>query len=162
MKFSEVFAASFIRSFSIRVGILIGLIASFFTGWKYGILIGATAVLAISLILPILFYFTFLPYKRMKKGISGPFLFDEPVRFTVKKGTVGGFLVITEKTLIFLSGEADTKRLELSRAEVRRVIEGDGMTVDIYLNEKQYIRVFSGACEEILDILREQGWNTVG
>ncbi len=162
MKFSEVFAAPFVRSFSIRIGLLVGLLTWIFAGWQYGVLVGAIAVLAISLLLPILFYLTFLPYKRMKKGIAGPFLFDEPVRFTVKKGTIGGFLVITEKTMVFLSGEAEAKQLELSREQVRRVTAGDNLTVDIYLNEKQYIRVFSGACEEIFSILREQGWNTVG
>ena len=97
------------------------LITSLFAGWKYGILIGAIATLAISLILPILFYVVFLPYKRMKKEIAGVFLFDEPVRFTVKRGTVGGFLVITEKRMVFLSGEADEKSLELSREQVRLI-----------------------------------------
>ena len=162
MNFSQAFTDSATRAFSIRLGILIGLITSIFAGWKYGILVGAIAMLAISLILPILFYVVFLPYKRMKKDISGVFLFDEPVRFTVKKGTVGGFLVITEKRMVFLSGEADEKSLELSREQVRLVSVGEKLTVDIYLNEKQYIRVFSGAYEEILSILREQGWNTAG
>lgn len=162
MNFSQAFTDGATRSFSIRIGIVIGLITSLFAGWKYGILIGAIATLAISLILPILFYVVFLPYKRMKKDISGVFLFDEPVRFTVKRGTVGGFLVITEKSMVFLSGEADEKSLELSRDQVRLVSVGDKLTVDIYLNEKQYIRVFSGAYEEILSILREQGWNTAG
>lgn len=159
MNFSHAFTNPSTRSFSIRIGILVGLITSLFAGWKYGVLVGAVATLAISLILPVLFYLAFLPYKRMKKNIPGEFLFDEPVRFTVKKGTVGGFLVITERTVVLLSGEVDEKRMELSRDQVRLISAGDGFTVNIYLNEKQYIRVFSGAYEEILSILREQGWN---
>ncbi|MBE6588909.1 MAG: hypothetical protein E7643_01905 [Ruminococcaceae bacterium] len=161
MKFSEFFTAPFIRSFAIRIGIFIGILTTLFSGWKMGILIGAVSVLVISLILPVLFYFAFLPYVRMKQKFARPFLFDEPVRFTVKKGTVGGFFIITEKTLVFLSKECTSQTLELSRDEVKSVSLGKDLTVDIYLNNTQFIRVFSGACDEIMEILRTNGWNTV-
>ena len=162
MNFSQAFNVPNVKSLSVRIGLLIGLLTSIFAGWKLGVLIGAIATLVISLLLPILFYLTFLPYKRMKKEIEGPFLFDEPVRYTVKKGTVGGFLVITERAMIFLSGESDTKRLELSKDQVRRITTGEQLTIDVYLNEKQYVRVFSAAREEIVSILRQQGWNIYG
>jgi len=161
MKFSEFFTAPFIRSFAIRIGIFIGILTTLFSGWKMGILIRAVSVLVISLILPVLFYFAFLPYVRMKQKFARPFLFDEPVRFTVKKGTVGGFFIITEKTLVFLSKECTSQTLELSRDEVKSVSLGKDLTVDIYLNNTQFIRVFSGACDEIMEILRTNGWNTV-
>lgn len=162
MNFSQAFTIPAVRAFSIRIGILVGMITALFAGWKYGVLVGAIVTLVIALLLPILFYLAFLPYKRMKKEIHGKFLFDSPVRYTVKKGTVGGFLVITENAMVFLSGETAAKKLEVSRDQVLRVTEGEGLTVDVYLNEKQYIRVFSEAGEEILDILRQEGWNTVG
>lgn len=162
MNFSQAFTSPAVRAFSIRIGIMAGLITALFAGWKYGVLVGAIATLAIALILPLLFYLAFLPYQRMKKEIRGEFLFDEPVRYTVKKRTVGGFLVITESAMVFLSGETAAKRLEVSRDQVLRVIAGEQLTVDVYLNEKQYIRVSSEAYEEILDILQKQGWNTVG
>ena len=161
MKFIEFFTAPFIRAFAIRIGILIGAITALFAGWKIGILVGAVAVLLISLILPVLFYFTFLPYVRMKEKYKRPFLFDEPVRFTVKKGSVGGFFIITEKTLVFLSKECTSQVLELSRDEVKSVTMGRDLTVNIYLSNTQFIKVFSGACEEIMEILRTNGWNTV-
>ncbi len=161
MKFSEFFTAPFIRSFAIRIGIFIGLITTLFAGWKIGILVGAVAVLLISLVLPVFFYFTFLPYMQMKQKYKRPFLFDEPVRFTVKKGSVGGFFIITEKKLVFLSRECTTQALELSREEVKSISLGRDLTVNIYLSNTKFIKVFSGACEEIMEILHANGWNTV-
>ena len=161
MKFSEFFTAPFIRSFAIRIGIFIGLVAMLFTGWKIGILVGAVAVLLISLILPVFFYFSFLPYVKMKEKYQRPFLFDEPVRFTVKKGTIGGFFIITEKALVFLTRESSSSVLELSRDDVKSITMGRDLTVTIYLSNTKFIKVFSGACEEIMEILRTNGWNTV-
>ena len=120
---------------------------------------GAIAVLLISLALPILFYFKFLPYKKMKQKIGGTFLLDVPVRFTVKKGTVGGFFILTERSMVFLSRECTTTSLELSHDDVKRVSMGQNMTINIYLNNTQFIRVFTGSGEEMLDVLRRQGWN---
>ena len=161
MKFSEFFTAPFIRSFALRIGVFIGLVTTLFTGWKIGVLVGAVSVLLISLILPVFFYFAFLPYMQMKQKYKRPFLFDEPVRFTVKKGSVGGFFIITEKTLVFLSRECTSQVLELSRDEVKSVILGKDLTVNIYLSNTRFIKVFSGACDEIMEILRTNGWNTV-
>lgn len=159
MKFTEFLCAPFIRSFAIRIGIFIGLGTAFLMNWQYGILVGAIAVLLISLALPTLFYFKFLPYKKMKQKISGTFLLDMPVRFTVKKGTVGGFFILTERSMVFLSRECTTPTLELSQDDVKRVSMGQNMTINIYLNNTQFIRVFTGSGEELLDVLRRQGWN---
>ena len=114
MKFTEFLFAPAIRSLSIRAGIIIGFVTAMLWNWQYGILVGAIAALLISLVLPVFFYVNFLPYKRLKEKITGPFLFDEPVRFTVKKGTVGGFFVLTERSMVFLSRECTAPALELS------------------------------------------------
>ena len=159
MKFTEFLCAPFIRSLAIRIGIFVGLGTAFAANWQYGILVGAIAVLLISLALPILFYFKFLPYKKMKQKIGGTFLLDVPVRFTVKKGTVGGFFILTERSMVFLSRECTTTSLELSHDDVKRVSMGQNMTINIYLNNTQFIRVFTGSGEEMLDVLRRQGWN---
>ncbi len=159
MKFSEFFTAPFVRAFSIRIGIFVGLLTALFAGWQYGVLVGAVAVLLISLILPVIFYIRFLPYKKLKKMLQGPFLLDEPVRFTVKRGTVGGFFVLTEQSMVFLSKECTNSSMELSRQDVKTISIGQDMTINIYLNNTQFIRIFSGACEDILQILREHGWN---
>ncbi|MBQ8309647.1 MAG: hypothetical protein IJX80_01375 [Clostridia bacterium] len=159
MKFTEFLTAPFIRSFAIRTGIFIGCGTAILWNWQYGILVGAISVLLISLMLPVLFYFKFLPYKRLKETIEGPFLFDEPVRFTVKKGTVGGFFVLTERSMVFLSRECTTPALELSRDDIKTVSLGQNLTINIYLNNTQFIRVFSGVSEELIEVLREHGWN---
>ena len=159
MKFTAFLCSPGVRSLAIRAGILIGFGAAMLWDWQYGILVGAIAALVISLILPIFFYFNFLPYKRLKEKITGPFLFDEPVRFTVKKGTVGGFFVLTERSMVFLSRECTTPTLELSHDDVKNVSMGQNLTINIYLNNTQFIRVFSGASEELIKIMREHGWN---
>lgn len=159
MKFTDFLTAPGIRSLSIQGGIIIGVGTSIMWDWRYGILVGAIAALLISLVLPVFFYLNFLPYKRLKKTIAGPFLFDEPVRFTVKKGTVGGFFVLTERSMVFLSRECATPTLELSRDDVKQVCMGENMTINIYLNNTQFIRVFSAVSEELVKVLREHGWS---
>ena len=159
MKFTEFLFAPAIRSLSIRAGIIIGFVTAMLWNWQYGILVGAIAALLISLVLPVFFYVNFLPYKRLKEKITGPFLFDEPVRFTVKKGTVGGFFVLTERSMVFLSRECTAPALELSKDDVKTVSMGKNLTINIYLNNTQFIRVFSGVSEDLIEILREHGWN---
>ncbi len=158
MKFSEFFTAPGLRRLSVWFGVLVGFAVSMLADWKWGVLIGAIVVLISSVLLPVIYYFKFLPYARLKKKIGEPFLFDEPVRFTVKTGTVGGFFILTEKSMIFLSTECADNTLELSRDKVKRVSLGDTSALDIYLNNTQFVRVFSTAREELVKILREHGW----
>ncbi len=130
-----------------------------FADWRIGLLVGAIVTLLVSVVLPLVFYVKFLPYARMKKDLQQPFLFDEPVRFTVKHGTVGGFFILTEKSMIFLSLECATHTLELTRDKVKHVSARNEMALDIYLNNTQFVRVFSAFREELVEILRENGWN---
>ena len=82
------------------------------------------------------------------------------MRFIVKQGTIGGFFVLTSKSMIFLSRESANATLELSHGDVESVCLGeDEGTIDIILNQKQFIRVISNVDEEIVAILKENGWN---
>lgn len=159
MKFSEFFASPGVRRLSVILGILAGIGTTMFTDWRIGVLAGAVVTLLASIVLPIIFYVQFLPYARIKKELNCPFLFDEPVRFTVKHGTVGGFFILTEKSMIFLSLECTTHMLELPRDKVKQVSAGKDMTLDVYLSNTQFVRVFSAVREELIEILRENGWN---
>ncbi len=164
MKFSAFFTSPGLRRLSVWLGILTGLIGLIFFDWRLAVAIGAATVLLLSLLLPLLFYWRFLPYRKLKKSLGDDkrYIFDEPVRFTVKSGTVGGFFLLTERSMIFLSLECDTKSMELTRDKVVRVSGGgEDLHIDIYLNNTQFVRVFTGAHEEVLKILREHGWNTV-
>ena len=143
---------------SVILGIFVGAGVLMFADWKIGVLVGAAVTLLASLVLPIVFYVQFLPYARMKKELARPFLFDEPVRFTVKHGMVGGFFILTEKSMIFLSLECATHTMELPREKVKQVSVGKDMALDIYLSDTQFIRVFSAVREELIEILRENGW----
>ena len=158
MKFSDYFHATGVRLVSILFGGVIGLGVSFFWNWKFGILAGAILAILTSIILPIRLYRADLPYFRIKQKITDPFLLDERVRFTVRGGTVGGFFILTQNRMIFLSLEQGDHRLELSRDDVKSVQLGEDMTISIFLNDKQFIRVISGISEQMYDVLCENGW----
>ena len=162
MRFSEFFTAPAMRALSIRAGFLVGLAVILFSNldWRYGVLIGAGVALVASVLLPFIFYVRLLPYKRIKEKFPRPFLVDAPVRCIGDKKTIGGFFVLTPKSMIFLSRECANTTLELSHGDVESVCLGeDEGTIDIILNQKQFIRVISNVDEEIVAILKENGWN---
>ena len=158
MKFLDYYLSSGVRVISLFFGAVAGLLVGLFTDWKIGTLAGAGVTILSSVVLPIVLYCEDRPYAKIKETIKASFLIDERVRFTVKDGTVGGYFLLTDDSMIFLSLEKGDHRLELSRDEVTSVILGDNMTMSIFLNNRQYIRVISGVCEEMYGILREHDW----
>jgi len=158
MKFSDYFHAPGVRTLAFLFGVFMGLPALIFMGWKIGVLVCAVVTVVSSVILPIRLYRADLPYNRVKKTIAESFLFDQRVRFTVRNGTVGGRFLLTQKSMIFLSFEQGEHRLELSRDDVKSVELGENMTISIFLSDKQFVRVISGDCEAIYDILRDNQW----
>lgn len=159
MKFSDYFLSHGVRVVSTVFGIFVGAIVWVFGGWQYGVLVGAIVTLVTSVFLPVTLYLEDRPYIRIKESFKQPFLLDERVRFTLRQGTVGGFFVLTDERMILLSLEKGDHRLELSRGDVVSVVKSENMTISIFLNNKQYIRLISGVCEEICAVLRENGWN---
>ena len=137
-------------------GVAIGLICGV---WQYGVLAGAIAALIASVLVPLRLYREDIPYLKIKETMKKPFLVDERVRFTVQGGTVGGFFILTDSSMVFLSLERGDHRLELSREDVLSVTCEQDMMINIFLNNKQYIRVISGVCTEICDVLRQNGWS---
>ena len=159
MKFLDFYLSSATRVLSVVSGLLIGIMMGFISGvWQYGVLFGAVAALLISVILPIILYLREAPYRRIKKSIKKPVLVDERVQFTVRGGTVGGYLILTDSSMILLSLEDGDHRLELSPEDVTMVTCNENMSISIFLNEKQYIRVITYGCIEICDLLRQNGW----
>ncbi len=159
MKFSDYFHAPGVRLLSFLFGVFTGLPIAIFMDWKYGILVCAVVTVLASFILPIRLWRAELPYNKIKSTISDSFLFDLRVRFTIRNGTVGGHFLLTQKSMIFLSFEQGEHRLELSRDDVKAVELGENMTISIFLNDKQFVRVISGECEEIYEILRDNQWS---
>ena len=162
MKFSEFFTAPHIRSTAIRFGIIVGAILAIFTemDWRYAVIIGAVIALLASFILPLAMYIKLLPYKKFKESLGRPVLLDGPVRFLAKRGMVGGFFLLTESNLVLLSDEKEKPALELSQKDVATVALGEDVgVIDIYLDQKQFIRFISAIDEEIIDALAEHGWN---
>lgn len=159
MKFLDYFLSRGVRVLSTIFGLIVGAIVWVFGGWQYGVLIGAGVTLLASLILPVVLYLEDRPYNKIKATIKQPFLLDERVRFTVRNGTVGGYFVLTDQHMIFLSLENGNHRLELAKRDVASVVLGESMSINIFLDNKQYIRLISGVCEEICEVLRENGWN---
>ena len=90
-----------------------------------------------------------------------PFIIDERVRFTIQNGSIGGYFLLTEKSLILLSLEKGKHRLELERSQIEKIVVGEEqISLRIYINKTQFIQVFSGACQEMYRILLENGWVT--
>lgn len=162
MKFSEFFTAPTMRSTAIRFGVIVAAILAIFTDmdWRYAVITGAAVALLASVILPLAMYIKLLPYKKFKESLGRPVLIDAPVRFLAKRGMVGGFFMLTESNLVLLSEEKEKPALELSQKDVASIALADEVgVIDIYLDQKQFIRFVCAIDEEIIDILQKQGWN---
>ena len=158
MKFLDFYLSPGTRTMSVIVGVIVGAVTALFTGWQIGTLVGACVVLAASVVIPVILYCEERPYNKAKAEIKQPFLIDERVRFTVKEGTVVGYFLLTDDQLILLSLDKGEHRLELTRESVASVVLGDPITLSIFLNQKQYIRIISGVCQEMFEVLQREGW----
>ena len=162
VKFSNYYLASGSRILSIAAGLVLGGIIGLFTDVRIGILAGAGVAIVASFLLPLRLYLSDKPYDKLKAELTGPFLFDERVRFTVKSGSMSGFFVLTGSQMVFLSLDQGEHCVKLGKKEVRSVtLDEDGL-LNIFLNDTQYIRVVSGVSEELFEIIRDNGWNVVG
>ena len=162
MKFSEFFTAPTMRSTAIRFGVIVAAILAIFTDmdWRYAVITGAAVALLASVILPLAMYIKLLPYKKFKESLGRPVLIDAPVRFLAKRGMVGGFFMLTESNLVLLSEEKEKPALELSQKDVASIALADEVgVIDIYLDQKQFIRFVSAIDEEIVETLEKHGWN---
>ena len=160
MKFSEFFTAPTVRSTAIRFGIIVGAILAIFIDWRYAVIIGASVALLASVLLPLAMYIKLLPYQKFKESLGRRVLIDAPVRFLAKRGMVGGFFLLTESNLVLLSDEKEKPALELTQNDVAMVSLGEDVgVIDIYLDQKQFIRFVCAIDEEIIDALAEHGWN---
>ena len=162
MKFSEFFTAPALRATAIRYGVIVGAILAIFTDmdWRYAVVIGASVALLASVLLPLTMYIKLLPYKKYKESLGRRVLIDAPVRFLAKRGMVGGFFLLTESNMVLLSDEKEKPALELTQKDIETVSLGEDVgVIDIYLDQKQFIRFVSAIDEEIVDMLAEHGWN---
>lgn len=160
MKFSDYFFAPGVRTISTIAGVLLGALTAIFAGWRYGVLVGAVTAILLSVIIPVFLYREEAPYTRLKETLAKPFLFDRRVRFTVRNGSMGGYFILTQNSMVFLSLEDGNHRLELAREDVKSVILDENSGISIFLNNTQFIRVLAPGCEEIYQILRDNGWGT--
>lgn len=158
MKFLDFYLSPGTRTVSVFIGTVVGLVTSLFTDWMIGTLVGAGVIILASVIIPLWLYREERPYVKAKEEIAHSFLIDERVRFTVKEGSVGGYFLLTDEKLILLSMDRGEHRLELTRDSVASVVLGDEVTLSIFLDQKQYIRVISGVCQEMYGVLQNEGW----
>ena len=110
MKFSDYFFAPGVRPLSVVIGLFAGGLTALFAGWRYGVLVGAIAAVLLSVLIPVMVYRADVPYTKLKQTLEQPFLFDERVRFTIQNGSVGGYFILTRKTMVFLSLEKGNHR----------------------------------------------------
>lgn len=160
MKFSDCFFSPAKR----RVAVLLGIIAFvlfllFFTP-QIALLAGAVTTLVSSVILPVITYAELRPYDKIRKTIQQPFLTEQRVRFTVKGGTVGGFMILTEGSVYFLSMEKGKHVLELTRKDITALCLDEDYSIRFFINNNQYVRVLSARSQELYQLLLQHGWNT--
>ncbi len=146
------------RTLSTIFGVLAGGVVALLGGWQLGVLVGASAAILLSLLLPYLAYREDIPYNKIKETLAHPFLFDERVRFTVAEGSVGGYFILTGKSLVLLSLENGSHRLELSREDVKKIVLDERRALRIYLNDTKFVQVLSAYSGEMFDVLSENGW----
>lgn len=160
MKYSDFFLSAASRSTSAILGLLTGVAVGIFAGWEYGILFGVAAAILLSVILPLIAYRRILPYEKLKAKIQGPFLFDEQVVFHSPKGSFGGFFLLKDASMVLMTLGKGKMSMELSREDVRTVMLDDDMTLRIFLNDTQYICIFTDVAAEIFSALAAHGWST--
>ena len=159
MKFSDYFFAPGMRSLALIAGLFVGGASAILAGWQMGIFVGAITVLLTALTLPVIVYLRELPYQRLKKTIKQPFLLDERVLFTVRNGSVSGYFILTESSMVFLSLERGREhRLELAREDVKTVKLDHEASISIFLSDTKFVRVLSAASEELFEVICSNGW----
>jgi len=159
MKFADYFFAPGVKIRSVMFGITVGFMTGMlWENWQIGVLAGAVVALLTSFTYPLRAYLSDAPYEKIKNTLHRPFLLDQRVHFTVANGAVGGFFVLTESSMVFLSLERGNHRLELSREDVRRIALEGSTTLCIFMSETKFVRVISANCEEIYQILLDNQW----
>ncbi len=159
MKFSDFFFSTAVRILSVIAGVVIGGLTAILKGWQLGLFVGAVAVFLTALALPVILYLRELPYQKIKKTIKHPFLLDERVLFTIQGGSIGGYFILTESSMIFLSLERGGQhRLELGREDVKAIKLENGEAISIFLSNTKFVRILSPAIETLFAELERNGW----
>ena len=162
IRFSNYYLAPGSRMLSIAIGLILGGLGGLFFGVSMGILIACGIAILSSFLLPLTLYLADRPYVKLKEGVKGPYLVDERVRFTIKDGSMGGFFILTETQMAFLSIEKGEHMIQLSKENVRSITMSERGVIQVFLNDTQYIGIITGASEELFEIIRDNGWNVVG
>ena len=162
MKFWDYFFLPGVRGTATFAGLLTGLSVGMFTRWEFGVIGGVGVAVLVTLVMPLVMYLQNLPFEKMKRGLEGPFRFDEQVLFRSPRGSFGGYMLLSETALVILTREKKARIcMQLTPADVRSVHIDNTTTLRIFLSETQYICVLCGVAEEIFEFLSRHGWNTV-
>ncbi len=165
MKFSNYFFSPVVRILALIGGALTGgavavygIFTGRFTPWVWGVLFGAGAALLLSFILPLRFWIGDAPYRRVKETLPQPFLLEHPVRFTVPGGSVNGYLILTQQSIVLLSFERGEQRMELAREDIQSIVLEEN-EIRINLNNTKFVSFSAVNPEQIYQLLRREGWN---
>lgn len=159
MKFSDCFFSPAKRRISVLFGVIAFGLALLFTTPLGALLAGAVTVLVSSVLLPVMTYAELRPYDKMRKAIPQPFLTEQRVRFTVNGGTVGGFLILTEGAVYFLSTERGKHVLQLTRKDITALRLEEEHLLRFFINNHQYVQVLTAKAQELYRLLLQQGWS---
>lgn len=161
MKFSDCFFSAAKRRVSVLFGAIAFALSLLFTTPQGALLAGAVTTLVSSVLLPVMTYAELRPYDKIRKTIPQPFLTEQRVRFTINGGTVGGFLILTESAVYFLSTEKGKHVLELKRKDIAALRLEEDLSIRFFINDHQYVQVLTAKAQELYRLLQQQGWSTV-
>lgn len=142
-------------------GVIAFALSLLFTTPQMALLSGAVTALVASVLLPVMTYAELRPYDKMRKAIPQPFLTEQRVRFTVNGGTVGGFMILTEGAVYFLSTERGKHVLELKRKDIAALRLEEEHSLRFFINNHQYVQVLTAKAQELYQLLQQQGWSTL-
>lgn len=164
MKFSDYYFSPGARVISLIGGLLVGagvalfgILSGVYQGWIWGVLVGAGVTVLLSILLPVRFWISEAPYRRVRETIPQPFLVERPVRYTVPDGVLNGYFILTPESMVLLSFDRGEQRMELAREDVQSIsVEENG--IRILLNNTKFISFFAVNPEQIFETLRREGW----
>ena len=147
-------------AFSTIGGVVTFLLVSMFTDdTPTVVLFSAIATLLISIAIPLMFYISDRKYLPLIKEIKEKILIDERVNYIVGDDIKHGFILTTNESLFVISTQNDKPvRLELKRADIKKISVSDGICLNIFLDYNKCIQALAGNCDEIIKKLHDAGF----
>lgn len=146
--------------FSVLGGIVTYLLVSPITDVATAVFFSAISTLVISILLPALFALGDRKFIPLRKEIKEQIIIDERVNYLVGKEIKQGFMITTKESMFILSIDDNRPvKFEIKKGDIKKISINEGIYLNIFLDYDKCIRVFSANCEELLKMLKAEGFS---